>query len=497
MGLLARLCIGEYGLSAIQATSKLQTDETKTKVSIGSVLRVVLLRAALNGEETVDISLGLTFRMIRFSFPLLMSSSADDRLCLDIEIRCKLIEEILELFQITEIFPFLTAIRHEQNKTQKKIHKEFIQKKNLEFSPQKNKGSLGRRGTLAKQGFGKIKQAAKMNRLVEEDDDDDDDDGNNGNNNDQVGNIDSLVEQHDRNLVELKLMKRVQEIPDKTRKLLLTVADNSKALRNLFAIFDEDNSGGVSGEELRIALSQFGILLNRKETKHLISIVDQDDDGELQFTELLDFVDAISKDEERRKKEIQAKQWNDSQALVRKERREAKQKRKLRQHLAATAAGESASQFFNFVNVQIDDDSGDDTESESDDDGGVIPILEDCVCDYLEQRQSHSAIKANLFNVVAACLKAFNRQEAENASRLLAFYRKYDLDKSGDLDFEEFGELMKKLSESSKENMSPEEVSELYIEAATLTPDNTRVDDQKFLLIMMSKGFVPSPFEDL
>lgn len=56
---------------------------------------------------------------------------------------------------------------------------------------------------------------------------------------------------------------------------------------------------------------------------------------------------------------------------------------------------------------------------------------------------------------------------------------------------------MKKLSESSKENMSPEEVSELYIEAATLTPDNTRVDDQKFLLIMMSKGFVPSPFEDL
>jgi hypothetical protein len=66
------------------------------------------------------------------------------------------------------------------------------------------------------------------------------------------------IEEHERSKKEKELLRRVQEVPDKTKKLLLAVADNAKALRNLFAIFDEDGSGGVAPEELRIALSQFG-----------------------------------------------------------------------------------------------------------------------------------------------------------------------------------------------------------------------------------------------
>jgi Ca2+-binding EF-hand superfamily protein len=506
LGLLARLAIGEYGESAIQATSKQQgiNGEQETKVSIGSVLRVVLLRAALNGEQTIHVSLDLCFRMIRYSFPLLMSKSRDDRLSIDLTIREKMFEAVLTSFQVKDKIPFLQALRYETKKMIKKQRKEYVRKKNQEFAtPDKNSqylssGGAGGRagggaggGAVAGRGSGGSgRRGTLANDTVDNDDDDDGDD-------EDENNIDSMVEKHERSEMEKELMRRVQEdIPDKTRKLLLTVADNSTALRNLFAIFDEDNSGGVSGEELRIALSQFGILLNRKETKQLIEIVDQDGDGELQFTELLDFVDAISKDEARRHKEIQAKEWNDAQTQLRQERREARTRRRLKQQLAATKNGNSASQFFNFVNAKVEEDSEDSSESDTEDDDGAVASVEDVVEQYLEVRKSHS-VEAPLFDVLAACLRAFNRQEAENASRLLAFYRKYDVNKDMNLDFEEFTVLMQKLLDSCKQNMTPEEISELYIESATLTPDNTRVDDQKFLLVMMSKGLVPSPFEDL
>ena len=238
--------------------------------------------------------------------------------------------------------------------------------------------------------------------------------------------------------------------------------------------------------------------MNRKETKNLMEIVDADGDGELQFGELLDFVDAIAFDNAQKQKELAAKEWRDSQEKLRMERRETKNKRRLKQHLAAKAAGASATSFLDFVNAEGEDDGSNSISdgSESELDQEAIPTLEDVVAEYLERPRTE-AVKAPLVKLLYVCFSSFLAQEAENASRLLAFYRKYDVDKSGSLDFGEFTQLMSKLTEESTEKMKPEEISELYMEAATLTPDNTRVDDQKFLLIMMCKGMVPSPFEEL
>lgn len=227
-----------------------------------------------------------------------------------------------------------------------------------------------------------------------------------------------------------------------------------------------------------------------------MEIVDADGDGELQFGELLDFVDAIAFDNAQKQKELAAKEWRDSQEKLRMERRETKNKRRLKQHLAAKAAGASATSFFDFVNAKGEDDGSNSDGSESELDQEAIPTLEDVVAEYLERPRTE-AVKAPLVKLLYVCFSSFLAQEAENASRLLAFYRKYDVDKSGSLDFGEFTQLMSKLTEESTEKMKPEEISELYMEAATLTPDNTRVDDQKFLLIMMCKGMVPSPFEEL
>ena len=84
------------------------------------------------------------------------------------------------------------------------------------------------------------------------------------------------------------------------------------------------------------------------------------------------------------------------------------------------------------------------------------------------------------------------RQEAANAERLLAFYRAHDKNKDGNLDWNEFIELVDAMNERTglKMKMGPEEASECYMDASRITTESVRVDNQKFLLAMMVKGII-------
>ena len=303
-----------------------------------------------------------------------------------------------------------------------------------------------------------------------------------------------------------RLQSKIQGVSKKMRKLLLAVADNAHALRNLFAVFDEDGSGGVSPEELRIALSQFGILLNRKETRALISVVDENGDGELQYPELLALVDAVNVDENKRLEMKRAEDAIAAEEEATRKRREQKRLEKSKKRAAAAAAGASASQFFKFSNNP--GDILDDSDSESDDEeeeGASLHgrrarlglSLEEAAEDYVDKLMQDGATDeelptAPLFLVVKRCMDAFLRQEAANAERLLAYYRAHDDNKDGNLDWKEFLRLVETMNERSgmKMKMSPEESGECYMEASRITTDSVRVDDQKFLLAMMVKGIV-------
>ena len=240
LGLLARLAIGEYGEAAIEAASSNSSNSSSSStqsstVSIGGVLRGVLLRCALNGEDTVELSMSLFFRMMRFSFPLLSSTSGADRLCLHGKIRENLVTSACELFHVKDVFPFINAVRYETKKALKKQERDFVRLRNIEFAPSSPPLPPPRTTTTTTKNMDDKAHPDSGVKTMELD-----------------------IEEHERSKKEKELLRRVQEVPDKTKKLLLAVADNAKALRNLFAIFDEDGSGGVAPEELRIALSQFG-----------------------------------------------------------------------------------------------------------------------------------------------------------------------------------------------------------------------------------------------
>ena len=246
IGLLARLAIGEYGEAAIEAASSNSSSSSSSStqsstVSIGGVLRGVLLRCALNGEDTVELSMALFFRMMRFSFPLLSSTSGADRLCLHGKIRENLVTSACELFHVKDVIPFINAVRYETKKALKKQERDFVRLRNIEFAPSPPPPPLPPRTTTT---------TTKQQSMKDTDDKAHPDSG--------VKTMEFDIEEHERSKKETELLRRVQEVPDKTKKLLLVVADNATALRNLFAIFDEDGSGGVAPEELRIALSQFG-----------------------------------------------------------------------------------------------------------------------------------------------------------------------------------------------------------------------------------------------
>jgi Ca2+-binding EF-hand superfamily protein len=278
-------------------------------------------------------------------------------------------------------------------------------------------------------------------------------------------------------------------------------------------VFDDDGSGGVSPEELRIALSQFGILLNRKETRKLISVVDENGDGELQYSELLALVDAVHVDESKRLEKKRAEDAIAAQEEARRKRREQKSLDKSQRRAAAAAAGASASQFFKFSNAseelseELSDDDNDDGDDGDADDVGEASLnrrraraglsLEEVAEDYVDKLTQDGAPDAAfptapLFLVVKRCLDAFLRQEAANAERLLAYYRAHDDNKDGNLDWKEFVKLVDAMNERSgmKMKMSPEESGECYMEASRITTESVRVDDQKFLLAMMVKGIV-------
>ena len=297
---------------------------------------------------------------------------------------------------------------------------------------------------------------------------------------------------------------KIQGLSKRMRKLLLAVSENSRALRNLFAVFDEDGSGGVSPEELRIALSQFGILLNRKETKRLISVVDENGDGELQYAELLALVNAVQVNENKRLERQRAEDALAMQEEERRKRREQKKLEKSKKRAAAAAAGASASEFFKFSNASgeisdVSEDSNPDDRSDEDLDTRRRRLelsLEEVAEDYVDKLIQNGAADEELptapLSLFERCMDAFLRQEAANAERLLAFYRAHDKNKDGNLDWNEFIELVDAMNERTglKMKMGAEEASECYMDASRITTESVRVDDQKFLLAMMVKGII-------
>lgn len=487
------------------------SDSTRAiDITIGGILRVILLKAAMKGEMSVKVSLVETLRCIRYSFPLLVSETAPDRLALDPKIRHDLVLDLCTLFGISNTWPFTQACRGDIQHAQRKLDRAKWKKmKALARAAEEAKkvaqgavkeSAISLQGTLANPKFDVLEEGKLDNDNMSKD-------GGKCKSEDRV----RIKPQKTVSSPESSsLQNRLQSVSKKMRKLLLSVADNSKALRNLFAVFDEDGSGAVSPEELRISLSQFGILLNRKDTRKLVELVDENGDGELQYTELLALVDAVQLDEY---KHNEAKRIEDAIAAEineRKRRKERKHRERQIKRAQAEAASTSASEVFKFSNVMYasENDSDSTEDSEMIDDERKLDALrrlslEEVAEEYInklkEEGESEADIpSAPLFLVLKRCMNAFLRQEAANAERLLKYYRVHDLNKDGNLSWDEFKYLVESMNERSgmKYKMGPEESSECYIEASQITTENVRVDDQKFLLAMMCKGIVAPELEN-
>lgn len=62
-------------------------------------------------------------------------------------------------------------------------------------------------------------------------------------------------------------------------------SDPDQELRNAFKVFDTDNSGSISREELQSLMTQLGQNLSDAEIDAMMEMVDENNDGEISFEE--------------------------------------------------------------------------------------------------------------------------------------------------------------------------------------------------------------------
>jgi len=81
--------------------------------------------------------------------------------------------------------------------------------------------------------------------------------------------------------------KRPKEMPPGMRVLLSFIQDNRLRLVDWFNQFDKDHSGGISREEFKTGLKETGLVMTQRQLDRLIDFIDINDDGEIQYSELL------------------------------------------------------------------------------------------------------------------------------------------------------------------------------------------------------------------
>ena len=263
----------------------------------------------------------------------------------------------------------------------------------------------------------------------------------------------------------------------------------------LVLCFLKDGSGAIDETELRIAMSNCGVQLNRKETKRLMYIIDEDGDGILQFAEYMDFVEAVAKDDILRTKKKSKLAWDRNQQKLKKERREKRKKRQLQRSLLVTKAtaaftaknsGDSQkldaghkaiTSIYNFVNGNtLDEDISSseeedqeiqerEREEEEDENEKGLPLatLEDVVVEYLEHAEKQTdhtvVVEAPMFQIILAALNAFLEQEQLNYDSLISFYDKTMGKDNENLTLTQFTdliELMTLKNTESEERLYPE-----------------------------------------
>lgn len=81
--------------------------------------------------------------------------------------------------------------------------------------------------------------------------------------------------------------KRPKEMPPGMRILLTFIQDNRLRLVDWFNQFDKDHSGGISREEFKTGLKETGLVMTQRQLDRLIDFIDINNDGEIEFSELL------------------------------------------------------------------------------------------------------------------------------------------------------------------------------------------------------------------
>ncbi|KAL9955514.1 hypothetical protein ACROYT_G036848 [Oculina patagonica] len=81
--------------------------------------------------------------------------------------------------------------------------------------------------------------------------------------------------------------KRPKEMPPGMRILLSFIQDNRLRLVDWFNQFDKDHSGGISREEFKIGLKETGLVMTQRQLDRLIDFIDINNDGEIEFSELI------------------------------------------------------------------------------------------------------------------------------------------------------------------------------------------------------------------
>lgn len=61
-------------------------------------------------------------------------------------------------------------------------------------------------------------------------------------------------------------------------------------IRGVFNHFDRDNSGFITADELRLALSKIGKTFRNEEIERMIRAIDKDNDGRISINEFIDLL---------------------------------------------------------------------------------------------------------------------------------------------------------------------------------------------------------------